>query len=95
MSWSDKDNGLLLKRSFLFGITGIVLCSIPLVNSYFQLVHLPMVPIQGVGLLLQMFGLSIAVMVLRKRKNPEEIQDKAKKMILVLAVALVFFVMTI
>jgi hypothetical protein len=42
-----------------------------------------------------MFGLSIAVMVLRKRKNPEEIQDNAKKMIVVLAVALVFFVLTI
>jgi hypothetical protein len=95
MSWSDKDNGLLLKRSFMFGITGIILCLIPITNAYFQVVDLPMVPLQGVGLLLQMFGLSIAVMVLRKRKNPEEIQDKAKKMILVLAVALVFFVLTI
>jgi hypothetical protein len=95
MSWSDKDNGLLLKRSFLFGITGIILSLIPIVNAYFQVVDLPMVPLQGVGLLLQMFGLSIAVMVLRKRKNPEEIQDKAKKMIVVLAVALVFFVLTI
>jgi hypothetical protein len=95
MSWSDKDNSLLLKRSFLFGITGIILSLIPIVNAYFQFVQAPMVPLQGVGLLLQMFGLSIAVMVLRKRKNPEEIQDKAKKMIVVLAVALVFFVLTI
>jgi hypothetical protein len=95
MSWSDKDNGLLLKRSFLFGITGIILSLIPIVNAYFQFLQAPMAPLQGVGLLLQMFGLSIAVMVLRKRKNPEEIQDKAKKMIVVLAVALVFFVLTI
>lgn len=93
MSWIDKDNDLLLKRSFLFGAVGISMCVIPLFNAYFNWIQASMVPLQGVGLGLQLFGLSIAVMVLRKRRVPEQIQDKAKKMILVLTVALIFFVL--
>lgn len=95
MNWKEKDSGLLLQRSFLFGITGIVICLIPLINKNFQFTELPMGPLNGVGILLQFFGLSIAVMVMRQRKVAEELQEKAKKMILVLAVALVFFFMVI
>lgn len=95
MKWIDKDTNLLLQRSFLFGATGIVICLIPLFNKYFQFLNIPMGPINGIGILLQFFGLSIAVMVLRKRKVEEELKDKAKKMILVLAVALIFFFMVI
>jgi amino acid transporter len=95
MKWIDKDTNLLLQRSFLFGATGIVICLIPLFNNYFQFLNISMGPINGIGILLQFFGLSIAVMVLRKRKVEEELKDKAKKMILVLTVALIFFFMVI
>lgn len=95
MKWFDKDENLLLQRSFIFGLTGIGLCLVPLFNGYFQFLNAPMGPLNGVGLLLQFFGLSIAIMVLRKRKISEQAKDKAKKMILVLGVALVFFIMVI
>ena len=95
MKWFDKDENLLLQRSFIFGVVGIALCLIPLFNNYFQFFNLPTGPINGVGIGLQFFGLSIAVLVLRKRKISEENRDKAKKMILVLAVALIFFFMVV
>ncbi|MFN3801189.1 hypothetical protein [Belliella pelovolcani] len=95
MNWMEKDEKILLQRSFLFGATGIVLCLLALANSYFGLLAAPMRPLNGVGVALQFFGLSIAVLVLRKRKIKEETKDKAKQMILVLAVALLFFFMVI
>ena len=79
MKWIDKDTKLLLQRSFLFGATGIIICMIPLFNNYFQFLDIPMGPVKGAGILLQFFGLSIAVMVLRKRKIDEELKDKAKR----------------
>lgn len=87
----EKDPGMLLKRSFLFGITGIIVCLLPLFNSYFNILSLPLGPINGIGIALQLFGLSIAVLVLRRRKLEEVLKDRAKKMILILAVALVYF----
>jgi hypothetical protein len=95
MNWMEKDEKLLLQRSFLFGATGIVLCLLALANHYFAFLAAPMGPLNGVGVALQFFGLSIAVLVLRKRKIKEETKDKAKQMILVLAVALLFFFMVI
>jgi peptidoglycan/LPS O-acetylase OafA/YrhL len=95
MSWEEKNEELLLRRSFLFGISGIVICLLPLFNAYFDLVNIPMTPINGIGIILQFFAISIAIMVLRKRKISEETKDKAKKMILVLGVALIFFFMVI
>ncbi|RPA70320.1 hypothetical protein EF405_03330 [Cyclobacteriaceae bacterium YHN15] len=95
MSWEEKNEELLLKRSFLFGITGIIISLIPLFNQYFEWINIPMAPINGVGLVLQFFAISIAIMVLRKRKITEQTKDKAKKMILVLGVALIFFFMVI
>jgi hypothetical protein len=95
MKWLDKDENLLLQRSFIFGVAGIAICLLPLFNGYFQLLNAPMGPLNGIGLLFQFFGLSIAIMVLKKRKISEQAKDKAKKMILVLGVALVFFVMVI
>jgi hypothetical protein len=95
MKWLDKDENLLLQRSFIFGVAGIAICLLPLFNRYFQLLNAPMGPLNGIGLLFQFFGLSIAIMVLKKRKISEQAKDKAKKMILVLGVALVFFIMVI
>ena len=94
-SWKEKDPGMLLKRSFLFGITGIVICLFPLFNNYFQWLSINHGPINGVGIALQFFGLSISVLVLRRRKLEDKLKDKAKKMILVLAVALIYFFMVI
>lgn len=91
----NKDEELLLERSFLFGITGFVLCLIPLVNRYIHFLEAPMGPLTGVGIALQLFGLSIAVLVLRKRKIKETSKEKAKKMVLVLGVALMFFFLMI
>lgn len=87
----EKDERLLLQRSFIFGLSGIVLCIIPLLNNYLNFTELPMGPITGVGIALQLFGLSIAVLVLRKKKIQETTKDKAKKMVLVLAVSLIYF----
>lgn len=95
MNWMNKDEGLLLQRSFLFGITGIFLCLLALVNVNLDLLKAPMGPLNGVGIALQFFGLSIAVLVMRKRKISNKTKEKAKKMILVLGVALIFFFMVI
>ncbi|MFD2033259.1 hypothetical protein ACFSKL_00570 [Belliella marina] len=95
MNWMEKDEGLLLQRSFLFGATGIVLCLLALANTYYQVLEAPMGPLNGVGIALQFFGLSIAVLVLRKRKITEAVKDKSKKMILVLGVSLLFFFLVI
>lgn len=91
----EKDEDLLLQRSFLFGATGIILCLLALANTYYQVLEAPMGPLNGVGIALQFFGLSIAVLVLRKRKITEAVKDKSKKMILVLGVALLFFFLVI
>ncbi len=91
----EKDEKLLLQRSFLFGVTGILLCSLALANSYFEFLDAPMGPLNGVGVALQFFGLSIAVLTLRKRKIQEETKDKSKQMIMILSVALLFFFMVI
>ncbi|MCH7398318.1 hypothetical protein MM236_09975 [Belliella sp. DSM 107340] len=95
MNWMEKDEDLLLQRSFLFGATGIILCLLALANTYYQVLEAPMGPLNGVGIALQFFGLSIAVLVLRKRKITEAVKDKSKKMILVLGVALFFFFLVI
>jgi hypothetical protein len=90
-NWMEKDEEVLLERAFLFGIAGFVISLFPLANAYFKLIMAPMEPLIGVGIALQLFGLSIAVLVLRKRKIKEDARDKAKKMVLVLTIALVFF----
>ncbi len=95
MNWMEKDEGLLLQRSYLFGITGIVLCLLALINGIYGVIQAPMGPLNGVGIALQLFGLSIAALVLRKKKIKENTKDKAKKMVLVLAVALLYFFMVI
>lgn len=95
MKWTDQPEGILLQRSFLFGITGIVLGALSLLNSNFQLIQAPMGPLNGVSLLLQILGLSLAVLVLRRKKLPVEDKQKAQKMVLVLGVALLFFILSL
>lgn len=95
MKWTDQPEGVLLQRSFLFGITGIVLGALSLLNTNFQLVQAPMGPLNGVSLLLLFLGLSLAVLVLRRKKLTSEDKQKAQKMVLVLGVALLFFILSL
>jgi len=66
-----------------------------LFNNYLQFISVAHGPINGVGIALQFFALSIAVLVLRRRKLEEKLKDKAKKMVLILGVALIYFFMVI
>ncbi|EAZ80553.2 hypothetical protein [Algoriphagus machipongonensis] len=95
MKWRDLPDGVLLERSFLFGIVGIILGTISIVITKFQLFQIPMGPLNGVSLILQLFAVGLAILVIRKRKVSKEDKEKAQKMIVVLAAALVFFILTI
>lgn len=93
MKWTNHSPKILLQRSFLFGITGIVLAALAVVNNYFEVLAAPMGPLTGTGILLQLIGLSLAVLVMRERKLDPEIKEKAKKMLLVLSVSLLYFIL--
>jgi uncharacterized YccA/Bax inhibitor family protein len=95
MKWTEQPEGILLQRSFLFGITGIVLGTLSLLNMNFQFLQAPMGPLNGASILLQIIGLSIAVLVLRKKKLSPEDKQKAQKMVLILGVALLFFILSL
>lgn len=95
MKWTDQPEGVLLQRSFLFGITGIVLGTLSLLNTNFQIVQAPMGPLDGVSLLLQFLGLSLAVLVLRRKKMTAEDKQKEQKMVLILGVSLLFFILAL
>ncbi len=93
MKWTNHPEGILLQRSFIFGLAGITLGILSIVNTYFQLLEAPMGPLNGASLLLQLIGLSLAVLVLRKRKPAQDHKEKAQKMVLILGVALLFFIL--
>lgn len=93
MKWTNHPPKILLQRSFLFGITGIVLAALAVVNGYFDLLEAPMGPLTGTGILLQLVGLSLSVLVIRERKLDPELKEKAKKMILILSVGLLYFIL--
>lgn len=95
MKWSDLPEPVLLQRSFLSGITGIVLGALSILNSTWHYVNAPMGPLNGVSLLLQFGGLGMAIMVLRKRKLSQEYKEKSQMMILILTVALLFFIFSL
>ena len=95
MKWSDLPEPILLQRSFLFGIIGIVLGALSVLNTQLQVLQAPMGPINGVSLLLQFFGLGMAVMVLKKRKLAQEYKEKSQIMILIMVVALLFFIFSL
>lgn len=95
MKWSELPEPVLLQRAFLFGITGIVLGALSILNSTWHFVNAPMGPLNGVSLLLQFAGLGMAIMVLRKRKLAQEFKEKSQMMILILTVALLFFLFSL
>ena len=95
MKWTDQPEPVLLQRAFLFGITGIILGTLSILNSIYHLLKAPMGPLNGASLLLQIIGLSLAVLVLKKRKLAQEYKEKSQLMILILAVALLFFIFSL
>lgn len=95
MKWSELPEPVLLQRSFLFGITGIILGALSILNDQLEILDVPMGPINGVSLLLQFFGLGTAVLVLKKRKLSKEFKEKSQMMILILTVALLFFIFSL
>jgi hypothetical protein len=52
-------------------------------------------PLNGVSLLLQFFGIGLAIIVLRRPKVAVEFKEKSQLMILILAVALLFFIFSL
>lgn len=95
MKWIEQKEEILLQRSFLFGITGVILGTFSLLNINFNIISAPMGPLNGVSILLQIIGLSIAVLVLRKKKLSPEDKQKSQKMVLILGVALLFFILSL
>ncbi|MEX2569101.1 MAG: hypothetical protein WD431_24370 [Cyclobacteriaceae bacterium] len=94
MKWTQIDEKRLLNRSFILGIFGILCCLIPIIYFNFNLKTMPYGGfLNGLGLGAQLLGLSLAVLVLRKRKIDTVIKEKSKKMVLVLSVALLFFIL--
>ncbi|MBD3627120.1 hypothetical protein [Cyclobacterium sp.] len=94
MNWKEMNVDSLLQKSFLFGLAGIVCCMVPLVVIAMQWNVIAYNNLfTGLGLALQLFGLSLSVLVLRRRNIGEIQKEKAKKMVLVLAVALLFFIL--
>ncbi|SHN27126.1 hypothetical protein SAMN04488057_11577 [Cyclobacterium lianum] len=94
MKWQEMNVDSLLQKSFLFGMAGIISCMVPLTANALQWSAYGYLSLfTGLGLALQLFGLSLSVLVLRRRKIGEIQKEKAKKMVLVLAVALLFFIL--
>ncbi|MDN3205673.1 hypothetical protein [Algoriphagus sediminis] len=95
MKWMELPEGTLLNRIFLFGITGIVLGVISLINQNYPFFEGPMGPLNGVSIGLQLVALSIAVLLLRKRKISDSAKNKAQKMTVVLGAAALFFIFSL
>jgi 4-hydroxybenzoate polyprenyltransferase len=94
MKWTAIGEKKLLNRSFLFGLTGILLALMPLAFGVLGMdVGRFNEWLSGIGIALQLLGMSLAVLVIRQRRVAEEIQQKAKQMTLVLAVSLLFFIL--
>jgi hypothetical protein len=95
MKWTDLPEPVLLQRAFLLGITGIVLGTLSILNTIYHVLVAPMGPLNGVSLLLQFGGLGMAILVLKKRKLAQEYKEKSQMMIVILTVALLFFIFSL
>lgn len=95
MKWTEIPDKSLLQRSFLLGITGVILGALSLINQQLQLLEAPMGPLNGVSIGLQLVALSMVVLLLRKRKVSQEHKEKAQKMTLVLGVSILFFILSL
>jgi hypothetical protein len=92
MKWIDISEQKLLARAFYLGVFGIICAVIPLMAFYIEPnVSTRISLLTGVGIGAQLLSMSMAVLVVRRRKVAPEQREKAKRMILVLAVSLLFF----
>ncbi len=92
MKWADIPEEKLLSRSFYLGVFGILCAVIPLMAYHVAPnVSTRISLLTGVGIAAQLLSMSIAVLVVRRRKVTAELSEKAKRMILVLGVSLLFF----
>lgn len=92
MNWMEKQEEKLLQKSFLFGIFGIMAALVPLFNRYERFTeHDSLYLLNGIGIGLQLFALSIAVLVLRKPKISHETKSRAQRMAIALSFSLIFF----
>jgi hypothetical protein len=95
MKWSELPEPVLLQRSFLFGIVGIIIGTLSLINAHFGFMDAPMGPLNGVSILLLFMGIGQSILVLRRRKLAQEFKEKSQILILVLGVALLFFIFSL
>ena len=94
MNTKQKGPEDLLKQSFQSGMVGIIFALVPLVIKALFNPDMPYMGLfTGVGIGFQLLGLSLAVLVLRRKKISDPQKDKAKKMTLILAVSLLFFML--
>ncbi len=94
MNWMKKDEEKLLKKSFYFGLVGIIAGLLPLFDRYLSFMENDYFHwLTGIGIGMQLFALSIAVLVLRKRKISPESKGRAQRMTIALTVSLIFFFM--
>ncbi|WP_114752606.1 hypothetical protein [Pleomorphovibrio marinus] len=92
MKWVDISDEKILSRTFYLGILGIICAVIPLMALYYDPgISSRINLLTGVGIGAQLLSLSMAVLLVRRRKVAKEHNEKAKRMILVLAVSLLFF----
>ncbi len=95
MKLTDLPEPVLLQRSFIFGLTGIILGVLSILNTNMQFLDAPMGPLNGVSLFLQFAGIGMSIIVLRRRKVAQEYKEKSQMMILILSVALLFFILSL
>lgn len=94
MNLHQKGAEDLLKLSFQSGMAGILFGLIPLVvKALLQPTMAYAGWFAGLAIGLQLLGLSLAVLVLRRKKISASQKEKAKKMTLILAVSLLFFML--
>lgn len=94
MNLHQKGAEDLLKLSFQSGMAGILFGLIPLVvKALLQPTMAYAGWFSGLAISLQLLGLSLAVLVLRRKKISAPQKEKAKKMTLILAVSLLFFML--
>ncbi len=95
MNWTDIPDANLLRRSFLMGMAGIIFGMVSLINQNFYLFGGSMGPLNGASIGLQLLGLSMAVLLIRRRKVDKSLKEKAQKMIVVLGASILFFIISL
>lgn len=94
MKWTSISEEKLLAKSFWISLIGILLTATPLALRTFDvLLNVNMGWFNGPGIALQLLALSLAVLVIRRRKISHEIQGKAKQMTAIQTLIVLLFVL--